>query len=232
MSANEQQANNNSVTEQMVRDYLMQNGDFLQRNPDLLDHLYIDHASGSAVSLVEKQVSVLRERNIDMRRRLSSLTSHARENDDLHRQTSQLILDLLDSQSLGELFEAFTHTLTEGFGVEYASMILYGEPEASGEFCRFEDQEMARVKVGALLRGGKPMCGALRAEELEYLFPNSTGEGSAALLPLMSDGEIGLIAIGSSNANHYSGDMDTLFLSHIADVVARLVSRVTQQQVA
>ena len=37
--------------------FLMNNGDFLQRNPDLLDHLHVSHASGSAVSLVEKQVS-------------------------------------------------------------------------------------------------------------------------------------------------------------------------------
>ena len=85
------------VTEDMVREYLVDNGDFLQRNPDLMDHLHINHASGSAVSLVEKQVSVLRERNIDMRRRLNSLTSNARDNDALYGQTRALVLQLLEA---------------------------------------------------------------------------------------------------------------------------------------
>ena len=55
------------LNDETVREYLKDNDDFLQRNPDMLDYLHISHASGSAVSLVEKQVSVLRERNIDMR---------------------------------------------------------------------------------------------------------------------------------------------------------------------
>ena len=64
-----------------MRDYLMQHTDFLQNHPDILDYLHIPHASGSAISLVEKQVDVLRERNIDMRRRLNTLTANARDND-------------------------------------------------------------------------------------------------------------------------------------------------------
>ena len=68
------------LSDEQVREYLKLNGDFLQRNPDMLDHLHISHASGSAVSLVEKQVSVLRERNIDMRHRLNALTANARDN--------------------------------------------------------------------------------------------------------------------------------------------------------
>ena len=63
---------NTELNDETVREYLKDNDDFLQRNPDMLDYLHISHASGSAVSLVEKQVSVLRERNIDMRRRLNA----------------------------------------------------------------------------------------------------------------------------------------------------------------
>ncbi|MBT3412132.1 MAG: DUF484 family protein, partial [Halieaceae bacterium] len=39
------------LSDEQVREYLKLNGDFLQRNPDMLDHLHISHASGSAVSL-------------------------------------------------------------------------------------------------------------------------------------------------------------------------------------
>ena len=78
MSANKQPSATMPIdlSEDQVREYLKENGDFLQRNPDLLDHLHVSHASGSAVSLVEKQVSVLRERNMEMRHRLTGLTTN------------------------------------------------------------------------------------------------------------------------------------------------------------
>ena len=80
------------LDEEQVREYLKENGDFLQRNPDMLDYLHISHPSGSAVSLVEKQVSVLRERNVEMRHRLNALTANARDNDRLYEQTRRLHL--------------------------------------------------------------------------------------------------------------------------------------------
>ena len=68
-----------SIEEQAIRDYLREHPDFFDQHPDILDHLEISHGSGSAVSLVERQVSVLRERNMDMRRRLNSLMDNARD---------------------------------------------------------------------------------------------------------------------------------------------------------
>ena len=96
------------LNDELVREYLVDNADFLQRNPDLLDHLHVSHASGSAVSLVEKQVSVLRERNVEMRRRLTTLTGNARENDKLYENTRRLVLGLLEAQALTTLCSAFT----------------------------------------------------------------------------------------------------------------------------
>ena len=53
------------INDEIVREYLKNHDDFLQRYPDMLDFLHVSHASGSAVSLVEKQVSVMRERNMN-----------------------------------------------------------------------------------------------------------------------------------------------------------------------
>ncbi len=67
-----EQTRDAELNDEIVREYLKNHDDFLQRNPDMLDYLHISHASGSAISLVEKQVSVMRERNMDMRQRLKS----------------------------------------------------------------------------------------------------------------------------------------------------------------
>jgi uncharacterized protein len=221
--------NTTGLDEDTVRAYLKEHSDFLQRNPEMLDYLHISHASGSAISLVEKQVSVLRERNIEMRRRLNTLTTNARDNDKLYEQTRDLVLALLEADSPAAIQRAFTHSMKKDFQVEHSSIILFGDSAEASDDCRIETEEAAKLEIGALLKGRKAVCGALRKEELSYLFPKAGDIGSAALMPLYRRGELGVIAVGSSDANRYSGAMGTLFLTHIADVVVRLLPRLNQQ---
>ena len=221
-ASNEAAVSAPDISEEQVRAYLVANGDFLQRNPDLMDHLHIEHPSGSAVSLVEKQVSVLRERNIDMRHRLNTLTANARDNDKLYEQTRHLVLRLLEADSIAELHKAFHESMASEFAVEHATMILFGEP-GSEEGCRIESAESAKIEIGALLKGRKAICGPLRKEELAYLFPEAGDVGSAAVMPLHNSEDLGVIAVGSSDASRYSSNMGTLFLNHIADVIIRLL---------
>ena len=217
-----------ALNDELVRAYLMENDDFLQRNPDMLDCLHVPHASGSAVSLVEKQVAVLRDKNVEMRHKLKALTNNARANDQLFEKTRRLVLTLLEAQSLPALHQAFGKSMAEDFGVEYASMILFGAYDGADENCRLETAENAKAEIGALLKSGKPVCGALRDEELSYLFPNSGKVGSAAMIPLDGEATLGLVAVGSSDANVYDNTVGTLFLSQIADVVVRLLPRYKQ----
>jgi uncharacterized protein YigA (DUF484 family) len=211
------------LNDELVREYLKDHDDFLQRNPDMLDYLHISHASGSAVSLVEKQVGVLRERNIDMRHRLNTLTANARDNDKLYERTRGLLLQLLEADSVDALYNGFMRSMSEDFKVEHATMILFGEGDAGD--CRMETRDSAKIEIGALLKGKKAVCGALREDELSYLFPNASGVGSAALMPLSNGEQLGLLAVGSSDGNRYNSAMGTLFLSHIAEVIVRLLPR-------
>lgn len=215
------------LNDDLVREYLKRNHDFLQRNPDLLDHLHVSHASGSAISLVEKQVSVLRERNMDMRHRLNTLTGNARDNDRLYEQTRHMVLKLLEVRSVGELYTTFIDGMREDFGVDHACMILYGEASEHRDY-RMETLERAKIEVGSLIRSDKGASGTLRAEELQFLFPDGGEVGSAALVPLSNGEPIGLIAVGSTDAHRYSSGMGTLFLSHLADVIVRLLPRLPE----
>ena len=140
------------LDEEQVREYLKEHPDFLQRHPDMLDFMHVSHASGSAVSLVEKQVSVLRERNIDMRHRLNTLTANARDNDRLYEQTRQLVLKLLEADTLPALYAAFHDAMAGDFEVEHASMILFGEPGSEGD-CRVDSADTAKIEIGQLLKG-------------------------------------------------------------------------------
>ncbi|MEM9254836.1 MAG: DUF484 family protein [Pseudomonadota bacterium] len=211
-------------SDESVREFLKDHGDFLQRNPDLLDYLHIPHASGGAVSLVEKQVSVLRERNVEMRHRLNTLTGNAKENDKIYARTRDLVLQMLTVDSLAELYDTFNTSMLDQFEVEHACMILFGE-DRSAEGYRVETAEAAGAEIGGLLKTGKGVSGVLRQEELRYLFPDSSAVGSAALMPLVKDEPLGLIAVGSSNANRYHSNVGTVFLDHLAEVIVRLLPR-------
>lgn len=213
------------LNDEQVRDYLKQHSDFFERHPDMLDHMHIAHSTGSAVSLVEKQVSVLRERNMDMRKRLNSLTGNARDNDRLYEMTRKLVLRLLEATTLEELCADCTRSMREDFGVEFTCLILFGDAALASEACRIEPADRARIEVGALLQSKSAICGALRSEELNYLFPDAGDVGSAAVLPLSNGADIGLLAVGSSDAGYYSSSMGTLFLTHIAEVLVRLAPR-------
>jgi uncharacterized protein YigA (DUF484 family) len=212
------------LNDDIVREYLKNNDDFLQRNPDMLDYLHVSHASGSAISLVEKQASVMRERNTELRKQLKALTANARHNDVLFGHTRTLVLKLLDADSREALYQTFMDSLTDDFGIEHASMILYGD-EAGTAGWRSEPLETVKGQIGALIRGNKAVCGTLRKEELTFLFPEGSAVGSAALAPLANPEQIGLIAVGSSDPNRYNSKVDTLFLSHIAEVLVKLLSR-------
>lgn len=218
------QGKDTELNDEIVREYLKNHDDFLQRNPDMLDYLHISHASGSAISLVEKQAKQLRERNMDMRQRLKALTTNARDNDALYEQTRAMIVKLLEADSTEALYNVFMTSMATDFRVEYACMILHGEHRTQGSLRR-ETPEQVKAQIGSLFRGNKAVCGALRKEELKFLFPEGSGVGSAALAPLSNSEALGLIAVGSSNANHYNSKVGTLFLSHIADVIVRLLAR-------
>jgi uncharacterized protein YigA (DUF484 family) len=212
------------LNDEIVREYLKNHDDFLQRNPDMLDYLHISHASGSAISLVEKQVSVMRERNMDMRQRLKALTANARNNDMLYEQTRVLILKLLEADSTEALYGIFMSSMATDFRVDHASMILFGA-HSSAEGWRMETRETVKTEIGSLFRGNKAVCGTLRKEELKFLFPGGGEVGSAALMPLSNTEQLGLIAVGSADANYYNSKVGTLFLSHIADVIVKLLLR-------
>lgn len=219
-----EQAVSAGLNDEIVREYLKNHDDFLQRNPDMLDYLHVSHASGSAISLVEKQVSVMRERNKDLRQRLKMLTANARDNDALFEQTRTLVLKLLDATSVAELYATFMESMTSDFRADYATMILFSDQDGNDGW-RAESLGAIKREIGSLFRGNKAVCGALRKEELAFLFPEGNGVGSAALVPLSDGTQLGLIAVGSADANYYNSKVGTLFLSHLADVIVKLLSR-------
>lgn len=208
-----------------VADYLRQHPEFFVDHDDLIPELRIPHQRGDTISLVERQVKLLRERNIEMRHRLSQLMDVARDNDRLFDKTRRLVLDLLDSASLEEVVITVEDSLRHQFQVPFVSLILFSDtPLAVG---RSVSSAEAHQAIGGLLAGGKTICGVLREHELNFLFGESAAKqvGSAAVVALSYQGLHGVLAIGSVDPQHYKSSLGTLFLGYIAEVLARVLPR-------
>lgn len=206
-----------------VAAYLRLHPEFFIDHDELIPELRIPHQRGDTVSLVERQVKLLRDRNIEMRHRLSQLMDVARDNDRLFEKTRRLILDLLDANSLEEVVSCVEDSLRREFQVPFVSLILFSEsPLPVGRSVTSAEAQQA---IGGLLNGGKTICGSLREHELEFLFgaEDASQIGSVAIVDINHQGSHGVLAIGSADPQHYKSSIGTLFLGYIAEVLARVV---------
>ena len=206
--------------------YLEAHPDFFVEHEELLPALRIPHQRGDTVSLVERQLKLLRERNIEMRHRLSQLMDVARDNDRLFDKTRRLNLALMDATSLEEIVIAVEDSLRQEFQVPFVSLILFSDNAMP--VGRWVTTAEAQKAIGGLI-GEKTVCGALREHELAFLFgaEQSKEVGSTAIVTLNHLGLHGVLAIGSRDPQHYKSSVGTLFLNYIADVLGRLLPRFT-----
>ena len=87
----------------IVREFLGENPTYFYDHPEILENLYLPHATGSAISLVERQVAFLRDRNKDLRTKFEVLSSQAKENEDRLVKTQSLILAILGASTINGL---------------------------------------------------------------------------------------------------------------------------------
>ncbi|APC16941.1 hypothetical protein BLL42_14815 [Pseudomonas frederiksbergensis] len=206
--------------------YLEAHPDFFVEHEELLQTLRIPHQRGDTISLVERQMKILRERNIEMRHRLSQLMDVARDNDRLFDKTRRLILALMDASSLDDVVISVEDSLRQDFQVPFVSLILFSdEPLPVGRWVTGAEAQKA---IGGLLSEGKSVSGSLREHELDFLFGEEQRKqiGSTAVVTLSHQGLHGVLAIASRDPQHYKSSVGTLFLSYIAEVMGRVLPRV------
>lgn len=214
-----------ALNDDSVTRYLREHADFFGRHPLLLTDLSLPHDSGEAISLVERQVAILRERNIDMRKRLAHLVGAAHTNDTLFEKTRRFTLAMLDAQNLDAIDAIFSSILVDDFAADHARCFFTHPITFTSRphliYCG-SAQELPLVQ---LTQGTGISCGMLREDEFQKLFGDAKADGSAALIEMRHGDVVGLLAIGSHDPVRFSPDMGTLFIRYIGDVLSRVLAR-------
>ncbi|MBX2809903.1 MAG: DUF484 family protein [Cellvibrionaceae bacterium] len=216
-------------SEEQVANYLLKHPEFLIDRPALLAAMELPHHSGGGtISLVERQVAILRERNMTMRHRLSELLDNARRNDMLFGKTRQLLLDMLGSDSLESLLGNLLSHFDKAFAIHFTRLLLITETERSSAMNNkriqtITQQQLQDKAINTLISHNKPICGQLAASEVNDLFDKQAGQiGSVAIVPLRYKTlQLGVLAIANRDANYYRSSTDTLFLHHIGEVLSQ-----------
>ena len=154
-----------AINDGSVAQYLETYPDFFERNGALLAKLRLPHLrdSGATVSLVERQVEVLRERNQALERKLKELVDVARANDALADRIHRLSQRLIRARTLLETINALEASLREDFDARDSVLLLFMEQarelEGAGRFLKTADPGRCRgqdVRVAAAI-GQTPM---------------------------------------------------------------------------
>ena len=216
------------LAEHRVAQYLRNNPEFFIRNPDVALQLQIPHECGSAVSLVEYQISVLRDHNRQLKRKLKDLVQTGRDNDRLSERVLGLTRALLAADSLESTLAAVQQTLVSEFHAEALALRVFGDSAAAGEFapCMIARDDPALAPFSSFFKSNRPLCGRLKREQLEFLFADqATAIGSAALVGLGDYARFGMLAVGSRDENHFHPAMGTLYLSRMGLLIGYALRR-------
>lgn len=212
------------AVEQRIADYLLDHPDFFERHPDTLARLRVPHSCGTAVSLIERQLGLLREQNARLRTKLQELVQVARDNDCLSKRMQHLNLVLIEARSLDELMLGVQGVLRDEFSADFTALRLSTPQPGLDEQSRLGPAALEALRP--LLRGGKPWCGRLGLSRARWLFADAAEQvASAALVPLSNGADWqGLLAIGSRDEERFGAGMGTVFLGRIGELVGHALN--------
>ena len=210
--------------------YLQNNPQFFEAYAEMLSEIAIPHPyGGRTVSLSERQMLALREKNKELEKKLRELLEFARDNAALQHKVHQFTLALFGTRDLMGLQDAVTRNLREIFEVPHVALHIWKGLPPSAEVLAFADQQTQPVCAHHAIHDTLNWFGeaAPHLRSFAYL-PLREGNGEAVGRPAASplrglrNGEqsIGLLVLASEDAQRFYPEMGTLFLQRLAETIS------------
>ena len=194
-----------------VRRFLLENPEFFAQHPDLLEKIKLPHEHKGSVSLVEIQSEQLRQKVRQLNFKLNQLVSIAKQNEKIYRVYTDLNVQLLRCESVAEVQFTLEDVLQERLQLSSAVIKSFKGPHAIPEL-------QQRLFTEKRFKNTNFFFGRLSQHERQLLFGESPAE-SVALMLLGDNRELGILGISSSDASHFTPDMDTLLLQQLQQVL-------------
>lgn len=220
-------------TEEQIAEHLAAHPEFFERHASVLARLKLPHhqRGSAAISLVERQVLVLREKHATLEKKLHELIENGRANDAIMDRMHRLTRRLLRARDASGLIAAIEASLREDFGASRWVMVVT-DPALTGlaglrnPHVRVVPRGAAELKIfETFFESGRPRSGQIRDTQRDYLFGGEGSTvGSTVLVPLGERASLGLLAIASHDTERYLPTMSTDFLIRIGETITEAVT--------
>ena len=215
------------ITEADIANYLATSPGFFERHAELLGSVQLANPHGQrAVSLLERQMEMLRDKVKGFERQIIEMIRNGQDNvaiaDKLHRWTRALML----TANAADLPDVLVRELKHQFVVPQAAIRVWGGAEAFAalSFARKVGDDVASFASSL----GVPYCGANTGFEAVQWLDEPSQALSIALVPLRHEslsGAFGLLVLASPDPTRYTADMGTEFLARIGEVASAALTR-------
>ncbi len=212
-----------------VADYLKNHPSFFEQYADLMAQIFLPHPHGGrAISLAERQMLSLREKNRAAEAKLAELITFGEENDAISEKVHRLAVGLIAAETFQAVIHLINFHLRDDFAVPHVALRLWDKPEGVEDLPEFAAvSEELQVFAETL---GRPYCGSTAGFGTASWFGEQAPHiRSQALIALRNGGgTIGLIALGSEEGQRFYAEMGTLYLERLGELVSAALARVTK----
>ena len=215
---------NTLMEEARVKQFLLDNPNFLGKNPELLSHIELAQQEEDTYSLVERQVKTLREKNSYLQGQQIDMLRMAHANEELLIACNQFMLDLVGCPDLKSFCALVVNRLKSTFELDGAAIVLVGKYISSPAAIVFDNAQQVKELLSCQFPDNQPLCGRLGQSAKNALFGDLSSElQSCVLIPLGDGCKNGLIAVASKDVHRFNPNMGTLFVELIAQYVSAII---------
>jgi len=210
-----------------VAQYLQSNPQFFEEHAELVSHMVIPHPHGGrTISITERQMLSLRDKNRLLEGKLSELLQFGEENDGISEKMHRLGVAMVAAATFQSVLHTLNFHLRDDFSIPHVALRLWDRPENAEELPEFtEVSEELQVFAETL---GQPYCGSTSGFETSSWFGEvSKHIRSQALIAMRNGGgTIGMIALGSEDGQRFFAGMGTLYLERLGEMASAALARV------
>ncbi|MEE9302442.1 MAG: DUF484 family protein [Thiotrichaceae bacterium] len=212
------------MDEATIAEYLKTHPDFFLRHETLLETLKVPHQSGVAVSLIERQVALLRSQKQQMDDQLNGLIQAARNNEQIVGHIQRFTLEMIHTHSLEDVITSCQENMNNHFKADYVGIRVLVGDQSNVHYLSGKDGALRSFTQ--LFKNRKPICGRITEKQCVYMFgKNAKKIKTAVLIPLQNTKNMGVVALGSTDERRFHPGMGTLFLSYMGELISESIAR-------
>ncbi|OUU80296.1 MAG: hypothetical protein CBC38_02580 [Gammaproteobacteria bacterium TMED78] len=212
--------------------FLDQNPDIFNDHPRLLEKINLSYDSQQgSVSLVERQVAILKAQNLKYKKELENIIIAGEKNEFFLKKIHKLYLKQIIENNLVKRMDLIDRFLHQGFSIASAVIIIFSSInnkvlsyEKKG-FIKLVSRDHKKLdSFASFFESGQPRCGAIKDDQRDFLFGNEKEINSAALIPIGSKLKLGFLAIGSEDKDYFNPSLSTDILSSLGELIYAILS--------